>query len=94
VLLHIENPEINSNFDQQMDKLIGRTKPMGILETVKMLEREEATEQARYEAKREFVTNLIRDFQFTDAQAAKAATVSVYFVRKIRAELKRQQETS
>ena len=63
---------------------------MGILETVKMLEREEG----RDEAKREVVTNLIRDFKFTDAQAAKAATVSVYFVRKIRAELKRQQENS
>ena len=94
VLLHIENPEINSNFDQQMDKLIGRTKPMGILETVKMLEREEATEQARYEAKREFVKNLIEQTDFTDRKIAALVTVSVSSVRKIRAELKRQQETS
>ena len=38
----------------------------------------------------DFVKNLILDFGFTDDQAAKAATVSVDFVRKVRSALQNQ----
>ena len=48
---------------------------------------ETAKREAKESASFEFVKNLILDFGFTDEQAAKAATVSVDFVRKVRSTL-------
>lgn len=53
--------------------------------------RREALNKGVNEAKVEVVKNLLLDFGFTDEQAAKAATVSVDFVRKVRSALQNQQ---
>ena len=52
--------------------------------------RREALQEGVNEAKVEVVKNLLLDFGFTDEQAAKAATVSVDFVRKVRSALQNQ----
>ncbi len=47
----------------------------------------EGRQEGRQEGKYEFVKNLICQFDFTDADAAQAANVSLAFVEKVRAEL-------
>ncbi|SEM31813.1 hypothetical protein SAMN05216436_103191 [bacterium A37T11] len=86
-LMYIDNSELNSKFDSTMDQLLGRKKVMGVIETVRMLEREKTEAKTRNEEKKEFVTNLIQKLGLSDDQAADVATVSVEFVRKIRASL-------
>ena len=48
----------------------------------------EGMEKGIEKGKEQFVKNLIRNFGFTDAQAASAAEVPVGFVKKIRSSLK------
>ena len=48
----------------------------------------EGMEKGIEKGKEQFVKNLIRNFGFTDAQAASAAEVPVGFVKKIRTSLK------
>ena len=52
--------------------------------------RREALHEGINEAKVEVVKNLLLDFGFSDEQAAKAATVSEDFVRKVRSTLLNQ----
>src|SRR5690606_7453309 len=49
--------------------------------------KKEGREEGEEKKNREFVRNLILEFDFNDAQAAKAAEVSIDFVEKIRASL-------
>ncbi|WP_245729217.1 hypothetical protein [Niabella drilacis] len=51
---------------------------------------EKGMEKGMERGKEQFVKNLITQFSFTDEQAANAAEVSVDFVKKIRAALKRK----
>ena len=51
--IFIENKEINSQFNKQIETITGKKDPMGIIETVKMLAEEEAREQGLQEGKRE-----------------------------------------
>lgn len=43
--VHIEDPKINRIFDKQIDTLTGKRNTMGIIETIKMIEREEGFEK-------------------------------------------------
>jgi predicted transposase/invertase (TIGR01784 family) len=43
--IYIDNSEINSNFDKQIASLTGNEIAMGIIETIKMITREEALEE-------------------------------------------------
>ncbi len=61
---------------------------MGIMETIDALIREETEEKKSYKV----VRNLILDFGFSDEQAAKAASVSIAFVEKVRAGLAKKRK--
>lgn len=97
--LHIENPSINNNFDRQIESLTQKESVMGIIETIKMLEREEGfeigmekgmeigIEQESERKSREVVTNLLQANQFTITTIANFASVTEAFVEKVKKDL-------
>jgi len=86
--LHIENPEININFDKQIDVLTNKKNAMGILETIKMFEREEGEKIGEEKGKTEFVTNLLTQTDFSVAKIASLTNATEAFVQKIKNGLK------
>ena len=84
--LYINNPKINSKFDQEIIQLTGGTIDMSVIEIVKKQERQQGAQQKSYE----FVENLIRQTDFDDAKIASLAVVSLGLVKKIRSDLKRR----
>lgn len=82
----IDNQNINRKFDELIYEVSGGTIDMGVIEVLKKQERQQVAEQKNYE----FVKNLILDFGFSDEQAAKAAVVSLDFVRKVRSALEKK----
>jgi len=49
--LYIGDPKLNRKFDKQINALTGKQNTMGIIETIKKIEREEAFEKGRKEGK-------------------------------------------
>jgi predicted transposase/invertase (TIGR01784 family) len=101
--LHIDNSEINSNFDNTIEKLTQSNITMGIIETIKKITREEALEQGIEEgiergiekgieqgiekSKRLFVTNLLLNMDMSLTQIAALADASEEYVSGIAKEL-------
>ena len=85
--IHIGNPEINSNFDKQIDLLTGNKRTMGIIETIKMLTLEEGIEKGiekgRETEKIVFVRNMLRQTDFDISKIAGIAEVSEDFVKNV-----------
>lgn len=90
--LHINNEELNANFDQQTEILTGKRNAMGIIETIKMLEREEGIEVGRekgFEEKTyDFVKKLLLETDFKVAKIASLADTTPAFVNKVKKGLK------
>lgn len=102
--IHIENPEFNSNFDKEISQLTGNISTMGIIETIKMLTREEGIEIGieqgiekgiergieRGEEKKsiEVVTKMLQSGKFSISEIANFTEVSEDFVKKVQKELK------
>ncbi|MCF0057278.1 hypothetical protein [Dyadobacter sp. CY356] len=94
--IHIENPEFNINFDNEVSKLTGNEKAMGIIETIKMLTREEGFEQGlgqgleKGEEKKsiEVVTRMLESGKFSFLEISNLANVSEGFVRNVQNKLK------
>jgi len=101
--LYVESPEININFDKQINVLTNQKKSMGILETIKMQEREEGEligkrigkkigeEAGKQIGKREsqttIIKNLLLNTDFPVAKIASLADVSEVFVLDIKKSL-------
>ncbi len=85
--VYIDDPDINRNFDKQIDLLTGNQNAMGIIETIKMLTREEALEEGLEQKSIEVVKKLLLAKKFTDAEIANFASVTQELVRKVRSEL-------
>lgn len=83
--VHIENPEINRNFDIQVNKLTGKKEAMGIIETIKQITFEEGVEKG----KEQVVKNLLAADKFTIAEIANFAGVTEAFVKKVKEGSKR-----
>jgi len=83
-MIHIEDEELNTKFEQQIRTLTGEQITMGIIETEKMLNIEQGIEIGN----ENFVKKLISKLDFTDKQAADFAEVPLTFVKKIRSQLK------
>ncbi len=89
--IHIDNPEININFDKQISFLTEDHSAMGIIETIKLIAREEALEEGMEKgvekgmekSKVIFVRNLLSNTDFGTAKIAYLADVSEDFVLKI-----------
>ena len=90
--IFIDNEKINRKFDELIYEVSGGTIDMGVIEVLKKQERQqgllEGLQQGSIQKSFDFVKNLIIDFGFSDEQAAKAAEVSVEFVKKVRLALK------
>lgn len=80
------DPGNNINFDQAIDSITQKSRHMGIVEMIK----ERETRKILQEGKAEVVRNLITKLGLADAQAADVAAVSVAFVKKVRASLKKK----
>jgi predicted transposase YdaD len=85
--IHIENAEINVNFDKQISFLTDDQTAMGIIETIKLITREEGREKGIEEGKLVFVKNLLNNTEFDVVKIANLADVSVEFVLKIQGEM-------
>lgn len=81
--VQFDNQEYLINFESEIQAKEGRKTTMGTREYLLDKAKREGEEKKNID----FVTNLILEFGFSDEQASKAATVSLGFVRKIRASL-------
>lgn len=81
--IYIENKEINSKFELEVDILTRNRHAMGIIETIKMLAIEEATEQKELQ----FVTNLLVAKKFTITEIASYVDVDEAFVMEVKKDL-------
>ncbi|WP_316836076.1 hypothetical protein [Pedobacter nutrimenti] len=92
-MIHIEDEELNTKFEQQVRTLTGEKITMGIIETEKMLNIEEGieigTRKTKLEEQEKVVKNLILQLGLSDAQAAKVAEAPLSFVKKIRTQLEK-----
>ena len=86
--IYIDNLEINANFDKEIDLLTGNYRAMGIIETIKMLTREEGVEEGREKEKANLVNNLLLNTDFDFAKIASLTGTSQVFVKKIKKEIK------
>jgi predicted transposase YdaD len=88
------DPENNSKFDNKIDSFTQKSRHMGIIEmlkereSIKLIEKSKA--EGKTEGKIEEVRNLITKLGLPDTQAAEVAEVSVAFVKKVRASLKKK----
>ena len=77
----------------EIDLITGNYRTMGIIETIKMLTREEALEEGiekgREKEKINFVHNLLLNTDFDVARIATLTGASQAFVKKIKKEIKR-----
>ena len=85
--VHFDKPEINSKFDNELDKLDYKTRTMGIFEQIAQIEKEEAREEATEKSKAAFVKKLLQKTVHSVEDIADLAEVSVDFVQKIREQL-------
>jgi hypothetical protein len=89
--VNFESKEMMSIFTKEVEKLSGRTTPMGteeyLLDKFKKEGLEQGIEKTEARKNHDFVENLIVKFNFSDEQAAIAAEVSADFVKKVRKEL-------
>jgi predicted transposase YdaD len=97
--IYIGNEEINRKFDKQIEQLTGgKVTTMGIIETIKKIERDEGIEIGREKGieegiekgKQEVIENLIIKLGLSDKQVADIAEMPVSFVKKVRASLKKR----
>lgn len=86
--LRIESTEINAIFDKQTEILTGKKNAMGIIETIKMLEREEGIEIGVDRKSYDVVKTLLLTQRFTTSEIANFANVSEAFVEKVIKDLK------
>ncbi|MBE9461200.1 hypothetical protein IEE83_04825 [Dyadobacter sp. UP-52] len=102
--IHIENHEINSKFDNEISQLTGNESTMGIIETIKMLTREEGIEigleqglekgleqgleKGEEKKSLKVVTRMLQSEKFSISEIANFADVSEDFVRKVQEEIK------
>lgn len=93
--IHIDNQKINSKFEREVGILTGNKHAMGIIETIKMLEREEAFEEGiergieKGEEKRNrlFVTNLLLNTDFDILRIANLTGLTSEYVQEVKNQL-------
>lgn len=90
--IYIESEEINRIFDKEVGVLTGNENAMGIIETIKMLTREEALEEGLEKGEErkgyEVVSNLLLSQKFSVSEIANFANVAEEFVLSVKKDLK------
>lgn len=90
-----KKPESNRIFEEEIDRLTGKTNTMDIIEQVKQMRLEEARKEGRKEGRNEaaekknrlFVTNLLTSTSFSVTKVAGLAGVSEAYVKRVKASL-------
>lgn len=89
--IRIENPEINSNFDSEVEILTGNEKVMGIIEAIKVITLEEGIEKGIKTGAQnktyEFVENLLLNTDFDIPKIAALANTTQSFVKKVKTDI-------
>ncbi len=100
--IHVENPEINSKFDNEVNMLTGNETAMGIIEAIKMITMEEGIEKGmekgivqgieRGERSKtyEIVKNMLLNTDFDNSKIAALANCSESLVEEIKEDLRRK----
>jgi hypothetical protein len=81
--VRFKNPETNSTFSEEVDKITVKKNAMDIFEQVAEMQRQELV----HETKRLFVENLIKETKFSMNKIASLAKVSLSFVKKVKKEV-------
>lgn len=85
--VRFEKLETNRIFEEEIDRLTGKTNTMGIIEQVKQMKLDEATEKGRMEEKTEVVKRLLIG-KYSVREITVIAGVTVGFVNKVKTTLK------
>lgn len=88
--VHFDKPEINTKFDNELDKLDYKIRTMGIFEQIAQVEKEEAREEAIEKSKAAFVKKLLQKTIHSVEEIADLAEVSVDFVLKVKNQLEQK----
>jgi len=83
-----EDPQINCNFKEQFDQIIGKTDSMNIFEQVAEMRAEEARESTRTEERENFAKKLLAETELSPEKIASLAGVSLSLVEKIKVSLR------
>jgi phosphopantothenoylcysteine synthetase/decarboxylase len=86
--VRFEKPETNRIFEEEIDRLTGKSNTMGIIEQVKQMKLDEAVERGRMAEKTEVVKRLLAR-EYSVKEIAVIAGVTVGFVNKVKASLKK-----
>jgi len=91
--VRFEKTETNCIFEEEIDRLTGKSNTMGLIEQIRQMKLDEARAEARKEAAGErnriFVTNLLNSTSFSLKKIAQLAGVSESFVNRVKASLKK-----
>lgn len=85
-MVYIHNPEINDNFNAEIDVLTGKRQTMGILELIA----EERAKDVAKEKDRVFVENLLSNTEFSTEKIASLVGVSTSFVEEVKENLSKK----
>jgi predicted transposase/invertase (TIGR01784 family) len=85
--IYIENPEINRNFDREIELLTGKENAMGIIETIKKITREEGRKEGFIST----AENLLKR-GMSIREVSEITTLSVEEVSKIAERLKKDKK--
>ncbi|MBE9460836.1 hypothetical protein ACFP1I_20140 [Dyadobacter subterraneus] len=85
--IHIENFEINSKFDKEINSLTGKETAMGIIETIKMLAKEEGIEKGREEEKVIIIKHLLKISDFDVDKISFLTGVAKEFIEEVKIDL-------
>ena len=85
--VRFKNPETNSTFSEEVDKITAKKNAMDIFEQVAEMQRQELVHETKQQTKRLFVENLIKETKFPMNKIASLAKVSLSFVKKVKKEV-------
>ncbi|HEY8970013.1 MAG TPA: hypothetical protein VIM64_12995, partial [Puia sp.] len=86
--VRLEDPELNLNFTQQVDKLDHKNYNMGIIEYLQQEAKEEGLKTGRIEERERLTRSLLEKKKHSIAEIADLMGVSTYFVNKIKKQLR------
>lgn len=84
--VQFEDPETNSKFEEEIDKITRKTKTMDFFEALAEYHVLEGIDKG----KRETIENLLKNYNVSDKEIAAMVKVPIAFVRKVKAELQKK----
>jgi predicted transposase/invertase (TIGR01784 family) len=85
--IHIDNQEINTKFDKEIDILTKNRHAMGIIETIKMLSEEEGIEKGIEKGKITILKSLLQNTDFDNSKIATLCDVPEELVNRVQRDL-------